>query len=492
MEIDFNLDEPIASPRGGGSSEPGLPEGPKKQLPDVKATGLKRLRLPLMGSQPVSFQLQVLATAFLLFLAFATYVAVMDSRLAAHRATHLGIVGEINVLMERMARLTSLAAQSSVPTQQELTATRERATKLLALLDNGGELDGETVAPAAGTLHATLAAVRSHWAAYDKAQQPQETLSAANPSEGMAAMDQGYARLSESLTQLRREAREALSSRSLSRALIAGLGSLAMLMLVLFFRVFNDDVTERQTLLARQRREAEAANAATQAAVSRLTNEIGSLAEGDLSVRATVSQNLTGAIAVAMNYSIGQLALLVRRINDAARHVTNATGVAARTSEELFAASEIQAQEIRRASDQVLAMAQSLHEILGKSEQTADAARRMAALAKTIQADMREAAAPAMEDFTLGVIKEVRLSDAASRALANLWVLSQELAELISGISADTRQQAEVALRVVQAMREIQSITEQTGNGMRSTAISLSELADLAVELKCSVVDFKL
>lgn len=587
MEIDFNLDEPSDTPSGGGTPE--APEPPPRAQAEPAGAPPKRLRLPLIGGLPLSFQLQVLAAAFLVFLAFAAYLAVTDSRTSDNRAAHLGLAGEIGVLTERIARLAPLAAQGMAPAQQELKAARARAAKLLALLDSGGALDGKDIAPAAETLRATLSAVQTQWTAYDKALEGVTATPGANPSAAMAAVDQGYARLSEAVTQLRLEADEALNQPARNRALIAGLGSLAMLMLVLFFRVFNDDVTARQALLAQQRRAAEEANAATQAAIRRLMDEIRHLADGDLTARASISKDITGTIAEAMNYAIAELSVLVKRINDTAHRVTAATSVAARTSEELLAASETQSQEIRRAGGQVLTVAQSMREASGKAEQSAGVARlsldtankgamavaasisgmdgirgqiqetskrikrlgessqeigeivglisditeqtnvlalnaaiqaasageagrgfsvvaeevqrlaersaaatrRIALLVKTIQSDTQGAVA-AMENSTQGVIEGARLSNAAGDALADISTVSRQLTELIEGISNDTRQQAEVATQVARAMREILRINEQTGNGTRSTALSIGELAELAVELKGSVAGFKI
>ena len=592
MELDLNLDEPDASTPGGGSPEQEPSGEPSIQPPEVKAKDPKRLRLPLIGGQPASFQLQVLATAFLAFLAFAAYVAVMDGRTSSNRATHLGIAGEVGVLTEHLGRLAPLAAVNAAPAQLELNAVREREVKLLTLLDSGGELDGGAVSAADQTLRPALATVRTRWTEFDKALQRLAVAPAVttetNPAEKTAPLNQSYARLREAVTQLRLDAGDALSRRSYNRALMAALGSLSMLMLVLFFRIFNDDVTARQTLLALKRREAEAANAETQAAVSRLTDEMSHLADGDLTSRATVGENITGAIADAMNYAIDELSVLVKRINSAALRVAAATGEAARTSEELLDASETQSQEIRHASGQVLSMAQSMNEASGKAEQSAGVARqsldaagkgaaavadsisgmdgireqiqetskrikrlgessqeigeivelisditeqtnvlalnaaiqaasageagrgftvvaeevqrlaersaaatrRIAALVKTIQADT-QGAVSAMENSTQGVVEGARLSDAAGQALADISTVSRQLAELIEGISADTREQAEVATSVAAAMREILRITEQTGTGTRNTAISINELADLAVELKGSVSGFK-
>ena len=56
-------------------------------------------------------------------------------------------------------------------------------------------------------------------------------------------------------------------------------------------------------------------------------NELGDLADGDLTVTATVSENITGAIADSINYTIEELRVLVGRINDAANRVTAATEI---------------------------------------------------------------------------------------------------------------------------------------------------------------------
>jgi twitching motility protein PilJ len=609
MDLTFNLDEPLED-QPGGSGRPGgePPEGGRDP-----ETPPKRLRLPLIGRFPVSFQLQLLATAFLVFLALAAFVGVMDSRATNYSAAHLGIGSEVGILTERIARLAPAAAAGSVPAVSELKAARDREAQLIAMLESGGEANGRTFPAVNESLRPSLDAVKMQWALFAKALQPLlqpvpkapppaapatlaapattvvEAVVAAPIVDPAAPLLKQYPPLRDAGAAFVATATDALGKRSSSRALIAAAGSIAMLMLVLFFRIFNDDAAARQAMLSRQRRVAEQANAETQAAIRQLRDEMTNLADGDLTVRATVGRNITGAIADAMNYATEELAVLVKRINNAATRVTMASAAAARTSEELLAASETQSQEIRRASGQVLAMAQSMNEVSGRAEgsanvarqsldvagrgaeavansisgmdgirtqiqetskrikrlgessqeigeivelisditeqtnvlalnaaiqaasageagrgftvvaeevqrlaeRSASATRRIAALVKTIQSDTHDAVS-AMENSTQGVIEGARLSDAAGRALADISTVSRQLAELIESISGDTRQQAEIATRVAQAMREILRITEQTSSGTRSTAASISELAELAVELKGSVAGFKL
>ena len=79
----------------------------------------------------------------------------------------------------------------------------------------------------------------------------------------------------------------------------------------------------------------------------------------------------------------------------------------------------------------------------------------------------------------------------AGQALAEIGEVSQNLAELIEGISHATRQQADSATGVAGKMQDILRVTEQTTAGTQKTASAVGELANLATELKGSVAGFK-
>jgi twitching motility protein PilJ len=376
-----------------------------------------------------------------------------------------------------------------------------------------------------------------------------------------------------------------LSSNTLA---IVVLGFMAIGVLVLIVLVFNEDVAAQRERAETQRREAEASKDATQEAILRLMNEMGDLADGDLTIRATVTEDVTGAIADSVNYTIEELSVLVKRINDAAARVTIASETAQQTSAELLAATEQQSLEIQDASSSVLAMAESMNTVSGNALESARVARRsldaagkgaaamtnsikgmneirqqiqetskrikrlgessqeigeivelisditeqtnvlalnaaiqaasageagrgftvvaeevqrlaersgeatkqIAAIVKTIQTDTQDAVS-AMENSTRGVVDGAKLSDAAGQALEEISSVSTSLAQLIETISSDTQEQAEIATRVANNMQHILGITEQTTAGTKQTAVSIGELADLAVELKGSVAGFK-
>ena len=83
----------------------------------------------------------------------------------------------------------------------------------------------------------------------------------------------------------------------------------------------------------------------------RLLDEMGSLAEGDLTVKATVTEDITGAIADSINFAVEQLRCLVSTINETAVQVAAGAQETQATAMHLAEAAEHQAQQINSASD---------------------------------------------------------------------------------------------------------------------------------------------
>lgn len=375
---------------------------------------------------------------------------------------------------------------------------------------------------------------------------------------------------------------------SLTTLLAILFGLLALGAVFLLAQLYGRDIQRRRVEAEEQMARSETDRSGTQQAILRLMNEMGDLADGDLTVRATVTEDVTGAIADSVNYTIEELAVLVRRINDAAQRVSAATASAQRTSNELLAATERQSQEITEAGDAVLSMARTMSEVsinatqsaqvarqsldaaekgaqavtnsirgmndireqiqetskrikrLGESsqeigeivelisditeqtnvlalnaaiqaasagdagrgftvvaeevqrlaERSGEATKQIAAIVKTIQTDTQDAVS-AMESSTRGVVDGAKLSDNAGQALAEISEVSKRLAGLIEQITQQTQQQSSRATQVAQTMKSILRVTEQTTQGTQETAVSIGQLAELAVELKGSVSGFK-
>jgi twitching motility protein PilJ len=173
-----------------------------------------------------------------------------------------------------------------------------------------------------------------------------------------------------------------------------GLGPLALLALVLsaLFAIAcavglayvqlqdsrkRQEVAEQQRLEAeRQEQEAKRVNDANQAAILRLMNELQSVAEGDLTQEATVTEDITGAIADSVNYTVEELRQLVGAVQNTATRVAQTTAQVESTSTELLAASTEQLREIRETGQSVLDMATRINQVSGQAQESAQVARQ--------------------------------------------------------------------------------------------------------------------
>ncbi|HSW19410.1 MAG TPA: methyl-accepting chemotaxis protein [Ramlibacter sp.] len=352
----------------------------------------------------------------------------------------------------------------------------------------------------------------------------------------------------------------------------------------------RQNVAESQRLEAEhQEQEAKRVNDANQAAILRLMNELQTVAEGDLTQEATVTEDITGAIADSVNYTVEELRLLVGNVQNTVTRVAQTTAQVENTSTELMAASSEQLREIRETGQSVLDMAGRINLVSGQAEESAqvarqslvaaesglqavqnaiggmnairdqiqdtskrikrlgessqeigeitelisditeqtnvlalnaaiqaasageagrgfsvvaeevqrlaersaDATRQIAALVKAIQTDTQDAVA-AMERSTQGVVEGAKLSDTAGSALTQIDTVSRRLAELIEQISASASREADSANVVASNIQHIFAVTEQTGEGTRSTAEQVRELSRMAEELRQSVARFKI
>ncbi|MBI4743034.1 MAG: type IV pili methyl-accepting chemotaxis transducer N-terminal domain-containing protein [Betaproteobacteria bacterium] len=262
---------------------------------------------------------------------------------------------------------------------------------------------------------------------------------------------------------------------------LAVLVLLALGLLVMIVKIALDDARrqteeEDQEEADHSRQKMELVNRQNQDAILRLMNEVGDLADGDLTVTATVSEDITGAIADSINYTIEELRVLVGRINNAAGRVTLATEIAQKTSAELLAAAERQSLEIQDAGRSVLAMAGSMTGVSGDARQSAQVARQSLAAAghgtRAVQASIKG-------------MNEIREHiQETSKRIKRLGESSQEIGEIVELISDITEQTNVLALNAaIQAAsagdagrgftivaEEVQRLAERSGEATKQIA----------------------
>ena len=145
---------------------------------------------------------------------------------------------------------------------------------------------------------------------------------------------------------------------------------------------------EKETLRRRQEAESESErarqiqeeNERNQIAILRLLDELGDLADGDLTVNATVSEDFTGAIADSVNFAIDQLRQLVLVINSTADRVSQSSEQTQMNAVELAEASEHQAQEIAGVSAAINEMTVSIDQVSNNAAESATVAQRSVAI----------------------------------------------------------------------------------------------------------------
>ncbi|OAD19744.1 methyl-accepting chemotaxis sensory transducer [Candidatus Thiomargarita nelsonii] len=167
---------------------------------------------------------------------------------------------------------------------------------------------------------------------------------------------------------------DASKQRFISPTLGNGLAVIVLFLLLIFLYMIIRINKARTQEMEQQFAEIEAANHRNQEAILRLLTEIADLADGDLTVNATVTEDFTGAIADAINFSIEALRDLVIRINRTAEQVTGAAQSTRKTAGQLTKASERLAQQIAKGGQAVIGMATAIKTISAKAKESADVA----------------------------------------------------------------------------------------------------------------------
>jgi twitching motility protein PilJ len=213
-----------------------------------------------------------------------------------------------------------------------------------------------------------------------------------------------------------------------------------------------------------------------QQAVLRLLDEMGSLADGDLTMRATVTEDVTGAIADAVNFAVDALRALVVRMDMTSHRLTGFAQDAETRVNNLAGSSARQAQEIAVVTSAIATMTKSIQKVSRNALSSADVARKSLDIsqagAQTVRATIAD----------MGSIREK--IQATSKRLKRLGESSQEVGDIVRLMNDIAEQTNILALNasIQTSSSQVNSGTGNASSGFRRLADEMQQLAQQAAE----------
>ncbi len=186
---------------------------------------------------------------------------------------------------------------------------------------------------------------------------------------------------------------------------------------------------------------------AMQAAVMKLLEEISGLADGDLTVRAEVTEDFTGAIADSFNNMAEELSQVVKNVKTTTLQLSATSHEVSVSTENLADTSENQASQVAEAIDAINAMAVSIQQVAQSATQSTQVSEEASKNASDGAEAVRNtnAAMDAIREHVQETARTIKRLGESSQEIGNIVQLINDIADRTSILALNASIQAAMA-----------------------------------------------